>query len=153
MLDRRCCRGSTDAEKALLEFNARNQVTMWGPNLQVKNTHGGTGPGNPQDYAGKTWSGLFGTYYKPRQQLFMDMLQDAAAVAAAAAACLLYTYGAVDGLPLVDLGGRRIRKNEIHLRGNNFRMRYSKVERTKFRGTYWCESTSSRSSRACQQSS
>ena len=86
MLDRRCCRGSTDAEKALLEFNARNQVTMWGPNLQVKNTHGGTGPGNPQDYAGKTWSGLFGTYYKPRQQLFMDMLQDAAAVAAAAAA-------------------------------------------------------------------
>ena len=69
---------------ALLEFNARNQVTLWGPPLFVLNKqHTATNPGNPQDYAGKTWAGLFSSYYQPRQQLFVSMLQDAVGKAAA----------------------------------------------------------------------
>jgi alpha-N-acetylglucosaminidase len=68
----------------MLEFNARNQVTLWGPPLFVPNKqHTATNPGNPQDYAGKTWAGLFSSYYQPRQQLFMSMLQDAVSKAAA----------------------------------------------------------------------
>ena len=72
--------GRTDAEKRLLEFNARNQVTLWGPAMMVKGKHGQTVPG-PQDYAGKTWQGLFSTFYLPRQQLLFGMLEDAARAA------------------------------------------------------------------------
>jgi len=46
-----------------LEFNARNQITLWGPT------------GNINDYASKQWSGLIRTYYKPRWELFFKMLQ------------------------------------------------------------------------------
>ena len=70
--------GTTDAEKALYEYNARNQgsicratqhhlaissnllkivlfqLTLWGPNGQIL------------DYAAKQWSGLFRAYYTPR---------------------------------------------------------------------------------------
>ena len=45
----------------LLEFNARNQITMWGPQ------------GNIEDYASKSWSGLVSDYYYKRWQLFLDM--------------------------------------------------------------------------------
>jgi alpha-N-acetylglucosaminidase len=41
-------------------FNARNQITLWGPSGQIN------------DYASKQWSGLTGSYYQGRWQLFTD---------------------------------------------------------------------------------
>lgn len=49
----------------MLEFNARNQITMWGPSEQIN------------DYASKQWNGLVGNYYKPRWQMFLDSVVDA----------------------------------------------------------------------------
>jgi alpha-N-acetylglucosaminidase len=48
---------------AFYEYDARNQVTLWGPNGEIS------------DYASKDWSGLVSTYYKPRWQIFVDYLQ------------------------------------------------------------------------------
>ena len=45
-----------------LEFEARNQLTLWGPTGQVT------------DYASKSWSGLVSTYYLPRWQMFVNYL-------------------------------------------------------------------------------
>lgn len=45
-------------------FNARNQVTLWGPKGEIN------------DYACKQWAGLVSGYYLPRWQLFLDMLKD-----------------------------------------------------------------------------
>jgi alpha-N-acetylglucosaminidase len=73
--------GQTDSERRLLEFNARNQITLWGPAQLIAGKHGGLTPGSPQDYAGKTWQGLFKDFYLPRQQLLFNMLSDAAQVA------------------------------------------------------------------------
>jgi hypothetical protein len=50
-------------EADLLEYNARNQVTLWGPS------------GNIADYARKHWSGLVATYYVRGR---WDILFDAA---------------------------------------------------------------------------
>lgn len=50
--------GTTDAERAWLEFNARNQVTLWGPHGEIA------------DYAAKAWGGLVGAYYGRRWSLF-----------------------------------------------------------------------------------
>lgn len=47
-----------------LEYNARNQLTLWGPTGQIN------------DYASKQWAGLVGTYYLPRWQMFTDYLQE-----------------------------------------------------------------------------
>ena len=47
------------------EFNARNQVTMWGPRENV------------EDYATKGWAGLVQGYYKPRWSLFTSIINDA----------------------------------------------------------------------------
>lgn len=75
---------SGEDEAALLEFNARNQVTMWGPPLFVGANPSRYGsPGSPQDYAAKTWAGLYGSFYLQRQQLFFNMLNDAATEAVA----------------------------------------------------------------------
>lgn len=46
----------------LFEYNARNQVTLWGPG------------GNILDYASKQWSGLVEDYYKQRWLMFLDAL-------------------------------------------------------------------------------
>lgn len=46
----------------LYTFNARNQITIWGPT------------GQHRDYASKQWSGLVKSYYLPRWQLFINML-------------------------------------------------------------------------------
>jgi len=51
-----------DAE--LYEFNARNQITLWGPNGEI------------MDYATKQWSGLVSDYYYPRWELFYQTLFD-----------------------------------------------------------------------------
>jgi alpha-N-acetylglucosaminidase len=45
-----------------LEFEARNQVTLWGPSGQIS------------DYASKSWAGLISSYYIPRWQMFVDYL-------------------------------------------------------------------------------
>ena len=50
------------AESALYEFNARNQITLWGPNGEIL------------DYANKQWSGLINDYYYPRWKLFYQRL-------------------------------------------------------------------------------
>lgn len=47
-------------DRRLFEFNARNQITAWGPNGQIL------------DYASKQWSGLVEDFYKPRWVLFHD---------------------------------------------------------------------------------
>ncbi|CAL1694796.1 unnamed protein product [Somion occarium] len=47
---------------AYLEYNARNQITLWGPNGEI------------DDYASKQWAGLVGEYYSQRWTLFVDYL-------------------------------------------------------------------------------
>ncbi|CAL1694792.1 unnamed protein product [Somion occarium] len=47
---------------AYLEYNARNQLTLWGPNGEIN------------DYATKQWAGLVGEYYSQRWKLFVDYL-------------------------------------------------------------------------------
>ncbi|KAK5008982.1 hypothetical protein LTR60_003264 [Cryomyces antarcticus] len=44
------------------EYNARNQITLWGPTGQIN------------DYASKAWGGLIASYYVPRWTLFVDYL-------------------------------------------------------------------------------
>ncbi|XP_063404463.1 alpha-N-acetylglucosaminidase-like isoform X4 [Mytilus trossulus] len=54
---------ATDISESFnLEFNARNQVTLWGPRGEIL------------DYACKQWSGLLKGYYIPRWELFVEML-------------------------------------------------------------------------------
>uniref|UniRef100_A0A1B6CZE1 Alpha-N-acetylglucosaminidase n=3 Tax=Clastoptera arizonana TaxID=38151 RepID=A0A1B6CZE1_9HEMI len=55
---------SSDTEKELFEMIARNQITLWGPNGEIK------------DYANKQWSGLVATYYYPRWDMFFSMLKN-----------------------------------------------------------------------------
>ena len=54
---------SADVVK-LIHFNARNQITMWGPHENI------------EDYAGKEWAGLVGTYYVGRWKLFVEAVSD-----------------------------------------------------------------------------
>ena len=74
---------TTDAESRLYEFNARNQITLWGPDggfifLDIflcpnSNLHfldmsfcKANPLGQILDYAGKQWSGMVSDYYIPR---------------------------------------------------------------------------------------
>ncbi|KAL3869459.1 hypothetical protein ACJMK2_042140 [Sinanodonta woodiana] len=54
--------GENEEQQDLLEYNARNQITLWGPNGEIR------------DYAAKQWSGLISGYYKPRWELFINNL-------------------------------------------------------------------------------
>ncbi|KAH8400476.1 hypothetical protein KR222_001085 [Zaprionus bogoriensis] len=47
--------------RPIYEFNARNQITAWGPDGQIL------------DYASKQWSGLVEDYFKPRWVLFHNV--------------------------------------------------------------------------------
>ncbi len=47
------------------DLNARNQLTLWGPNGEIL------------DYARKQWSGLVANYYRPRWSLFYQLLLQA----------------------------------------------------------------------------
>lgn len=49
-------------EEQVYEFNARNQITIWGPNGQIV------------DYAMKQWAGVVADYCLPRWQLFFAEL-------------------------------------------------------------------------------
>ena len=55
----------TDAERQLLLFNARNQLTLWGPTGQIL------------DYATKSWGGLVKGFFRPRWALFCEQVIDA----------------------------------------------------------------------------
>lgn len=47
---------------AYLEYNARNQVTLWGPDGEIS------------DYASKQWAGLVSGYYAVRWEAFVEYL-------------------------------------------------------------------------------
>jgi alpha-N-acetylglucosaminidase len=59
--------GNDTALTAVYEFNARNQITLWGPNGEIK------------DYASKQFGDLISTYYRPRWELFFGYLSNALA--------------------------------------------------------------------------
>ncbi|KIL58955.1 glycoside hydrolase family 89 protein [Amanita muscaria Koide BX008] len=50
------------ANADFFEYNARNQITLWGPSGQIN------------DYASKSWAGLVSSYYVPRWQIFIDYI-------------------------------------------------------------------------------
>jgi len=52
-----------EEEKRSYEYNARNQITLWGPNGEIR------------DYANKQWSGVIADYFKPRWALFLTTLE------------------------------------------------------------------------------
>ncbi|KAH9926415.1 alpha-N-acetylglucosaminidase [Fomitopsis serialis] len=54
-----------------LEYNARNQITLWGPDGEIS------------DYASKQWAGLVGTYYYQRWETFVGYLANITASGAA----------------------------------------------------------------------
>jgi alpha-N-acetylglucosaminidase len=60
--------GTTDEERRLFEWNARNLITLWG----TKCTEGQNDDLNL--YAFKEWEGMFTTYFLPRWQAFFEQL-------------------------------------------------------------------------------
>lgn len=57
--------GRRESEKYFYDLNARNQVTLWGPNGEIS------------DYACKQWAELFTYYYIPRWRMFLSAALDA----------------------------------------------------------------------------
>ena len=55
--------GTTDAERARFEWNARRVLTLWGEGPAI------------DDYARKEWSGLLGGYYKERWQKYLGQTE------------------------------------------------------------------------------
>ncbi|KAK2582551.1 hypothetical protein KPH14_004842 [Odynerus spinipes] len=51
-------------ESASYEYNARNQITLWGPNGEIR------------DYANKQWAGVVADYFKPRWSIFLHALEN-----------------------------------------------------------------------------
>ena len=65
--------GTTAAEKQLMRWNAKTQITFWEyPQPDPDDPGGVMKPSNLQDYACKQWSGLIRSYYKPRWELFLN---------------------------------------------------------------------------------
>lgn len=60
--------GSTPAEADYFETNARNLLTSWGDRGNMLT-----------DYADRSWSGLVGSYYKGRWEMFFNAVDDALA--------------------------------------------------------------------------
>lgn len=60
--DARSWAGKNETYAAYLEYNARNQITLWGPNGEIS------------DYGSRQWAGLVGDYYLRRWQNFTDYL-------------------------------------------------------------------------------
>ena len=54
--------GNNVTQQDLYEWNARNQITLWGPE------------GNILDYAGKEWGGLVKGFYQPRWALYFKQM-------------------------------------------------------------------------------
>ncbi|XP_017783201.1 PREDICTED: alpha-N-acetylglucosaminidase isoform X2 [Nicrophorus vespilloides] len=53
-----------DEDRKLYEFNARNQITLWGPNGEIK------------DYANKQWSGMVSHFFQPRWTAFIRVMNE-----------------------------------------------------------------------------
>eukprot|EP00750_Incisomonas_marina_P001454 INCI1126.1.p1 GENE.INCI1126.1~~INCI1126.1.p1 ORF type:complete len:299 (+),score=55.38 INCI1126.1:429-1325(+) len=53
--------GATSSQQDWLEFNARNQITLWGPHGEIN------------DYAKKEWGGLVRDYYRARYELLFTL--------------------------------------------------------------------------------
>eukprot|EP01124_Arcella_intermedia_P007631 TRINITY_DN14704_c0_g1_i1.p1 TRINITY_DN14704_c0_g1~~TRINITY_DN14704_c0_g1_i1.p1 ORF type:complete len:811 (-),score=189.15 TRINITY_DN14704_c0_g1_i1:54-2486(-) len=53
---------NNDSQSVLYEFNARNQISLWGPHGEIN------------DYASKPWAGLYGDYYYSRWEMFTTTL-------------------------------------------------------------------------------
>lgn len=51
-------------EAKFYEYNARNQITLWGPNGEIMN------------YANKQWSGVVIDFFLPRWQLFINYTKE-----------------------------------------------------------------------------
>ena len=62
-------RGTTEAEKDLYEWNARTQITTWGPRECADK-------GKLRDYAHKEWNGILRDFYYPRWAAFFDVLRN-----------------------------------------------------------------------------
>ncbi len=60
--------GTTEAERALYEWNARVQITTWGNRFCANQ-------GKLRDYAHKEWSGLLREFYAPRWEAFFEALR------------------------------------------------------------------------------
>lgn len=61
--------GQTQEEKQLYEWNARTQITTWGPREAADG-------GGLRDYAYKLWSGLLRDLYYPRWRAYFRFLED-----------------------------------------------------------------------------
>ncbi|KPM02285.1 alpha-N-acetylglucosaminidase-like protein 1 [Sarcoptes scabiei] len=61
--DARVLGNGSEKEQNFYEWQARNQISSWGPNDNIV------------DYAAKQWSGMFRFFYKPRWQFYFDYLQ------------------------------------------------------------------------------
>ena len=59
--------GTNEEDQDWWEFNARNQVTLWGPDGEISN------------YASKQWGGLIAGYHQPQWKLFIDSVEKAVA--------------------------------------------------------------------------
>jgi alpha-N-acetylglucosaminidase len=55
--------GDREEQKRHYEWNARTQITLWGPEEGVLH-----------DYAAKQWSGLISGFYLPRWRMFFERL-------------------------------------------------------------------------------
>ncbi|GBE77354.1 Alpha-N-acetylglucosaminidase [Sparassis crispa] len=62
--DARSWAGNNVTYANYLEYNARNQITLWGPTGEIN------------DYASKAWAGLVGGYYTQRWESFITYLED-----------------------------------------------------------------------------
>ncbi|XP_018324295.1 alpha-N-acetylglucosaminidase isoform X2 [Agrilus planipennis] len=51
------------SEIAQFEYNARNQITLWGPNGEIV------------DYANKQWAGVVADYFEPRWEIYLSALE------------------------------------------------------------------------------
>lgn len=59
--------GHTESEKALYEWNARTQITVWGPRIPADKI-------GLHEYANKEWAGLLKDFYYPRWKMYFDYL-------------------------------------------------------------------------------
>lgn len=50
-------------DEILFEYNARNQITLWGPNGEI------------MDYANKQWSGVVSNFFLPRWTYFLKKMR------------------------------------------------------------------------------
>lgn len=62
LTDARSWAGENSAIADFFEYDARNIITLWGPNGELK------------DYASKSWAGLVSSYYTARWEIFVEYL-------------------------------------------------------------------------------